>query len=83
MSDLANLGAEAKIKYLDGDFIIEVPGTHVFCSITGKPILMEMLRYWNVDFQEQKPLVELRNKGESFRPYLHNEKQFDSKVLPS
>ena len=52
MSDLANLGAEAKIKYLDGDFIIEVPGTHVFCSITGKPILMEMLRYWNVDFQE-------------------------------
>ncbi|HCN31887.1 MAG: DUF2093 domain-containing protein [Candidatus Micropelagos sp.] len=52
MSDLANLGAEAKIKYLDGDFIIEVPGTHVFCSITGKPILMEMLRYWSVDFQE-------------------------------
>ena len=52
MSDLANLGAEAKIKYLDGDFIIEVPGTHVFCAITGKPILMEMLRYWNVDFQE-------------------------------
>ncbi|HCV49208.1 MAG: hypothetical protein CBE09_05250 [Rhizobiales bacterium TMED249] len=52
MSDLANLGAEAKIKYLDGDFIIEVPGTHVFCAVTGKPILMEMLRYWNVDFQE-------------------------------
>jgi hypothetical protein len=20
--------------------------------VTGKPILMEMLRYWNVDFQE-------------------------------
>ena len=52
MSDLANLGAEAKIKYLDGDVIIEVPGTHVFCAVTGKPILMEMLRYWNVDFQE-------------------------------
>ena len=52
MSDLVNLGAEAKVKYLDGDFIIEVPGTHVFCAVTGKPILMEMLRYWNVDFQE-------------------------------
>ena len=52
MSDLVNLGAEAKVKYLDGDFIIEVPGTHVFCAITGKPILMEMLRYWNVDLQE-------------------------------
>ena len=52
MSDLVNLGAEAKLKYLDGDFIIEVPGTHVFCAVTGKPILMEMLRYWNVDLQE-------------------------------
>ena len=52
MSDLVNLGAEAKVKYLDGDFIIEVPGTHVFCAVTGKPILMEMLRYWNVDLQE-------------------------------
>lgn len=52
MNDLVNLGAEAKVKYLDGDFIIEVPGTHVFCAVTGKPILMEMLRYWNVDLQE-------------------------------
>ena len=52
MSDLVNLGAEAKVRYLDGDFIIEVPGTHVFCAVTGKPILMEMLRYWNVDLQE-------------------------------
>ncbi|EJW21357.1 hypothetical protein IMCC14465_11530 [alpha proteobacterium IMCC14465] len=52
MSDLANLGAEAKIKYLDGDFIIEHPGTHVTCAVTGKPILMDMLRYWSVDFQE-------------------------------
>ena len=52
MSNLVNLGAEAKVKYLDGDFIIEVPGTHVFCAVTGKPILMEMLRYWNVDLQE-------------------------------
>ena len=52
MSDLINLGAVAKVKYLDGDFIIEVPGTHVFCAVTGKPILMEMLRYWNVDLQE-------------------------------
>ena len=52
MSDLVNLGAEAKVKYLDGDFIIEVPGTHVFCAVTGKPILMEMLRFWNVDLQE-------------------------------
>ena len=40
MSDLVNLGAEAKVKYLDGDFIIEVPGTHVFCAVTGNPILM-------------------------------------------
>ena len=52
MSDLVNLGAEAKVKYLDGDFIIEVPGTHVFCAVTGKPMVMEMLRYWNVDLQE-------------------------------
>lgn len=52
MSELSNLGAEAKIKYLDGEFVVEVPGTHVICAVTGKPIPMEMLRYWNVDLQE-------------------------------
>ncbi|MGC6476176.1 MAG: DUF2093 domain-containing protein [Parvibaculales bacterium] len=52
--DLQNikLGAVAEIRYLDGDFEIMRPGTHVICAITGKPILLEMLRYWNVERQE-------------------------------
>ncbi len=52
--DLQNtkLGAVAEIRYLDGDFEIMRPGTHVICAVTGKPILLELLRYWNVERQE-------------------------------
>lgn len=42
----------ALIKFLDGDFEIMRPGTHVICAVTGKPIPLEELRYWNVDRQE-------------------------------
>jgi hypothetical protein len=28
------------------------PGTFVTCSVTGRPIPLEALRYWNVDRQE-------------------------------
>lgn len=45
-------GGEAKIRYLDGDFQVLAPGTHVTCAITGKKIPLSELRYWNVDTQE-------------------------------
>ncbi len=46
------LGTVAEISYLDGDFEINRPGTHVMCAVTGKPVRLEMLRYWSVARQE-------------------------------
>ncbi|MDX3925636.1 MAG: DUF2093 domain-containing protein [Shinella sp.] len=43
---------EAKIRYLDGDFQILMPGSYVVCAMTGKPIAVDELRYWSVARQE-------------------------------
>ena len=42
----------AKIKYLPNNFQILEPGDHVLCAVSGKPISLENLNYWNVDLQE-------------------------------
>ena len=42
----------AKIKYLANNFEIIENGDHVLCSISGKPIKLEELNYWNVELQE-------------------------------
>ncbi len=44
--------SEAKLRYGDADFDIIQPGSFVRCAITGKPILIDDLKYWNVDRQE-------------------------------
>jgi hypothetical protein len=44
--------SEAVIRYLDGDFVVVRPGSFVRCAITGKPIAVDDLKYWNVDRQE-------------------------------
>ena len=43
---------EAELKFLDGDFRILRPGAFVRCAVTGTPIPLEELKYWNVDLQE-------------------------------
>ena len=43
---------EAKIRYLDGDFQILMPGSHVICAMTGETIPVDELRYWSVARQE-------------------------------
>ena len=43
---------EAKIRYLDGDFQILMPGSHVTCAMTGEIVPIEELRYWSVARQE-------------------------------
>ncbi len=43
---------EAKIRYLDGDFQILMPGSHVICAMTGDTIPVDELRYWSVARQE-------------------------------
>ncbi|EDQ34998.1 hypothetical protein HPDFL43_02335 [Hoeflea phototrophica DFL-43] len=42
----------AKIRYLDGDFQILMPGSHVVCAVTGETIPIEELKYWSVARQE-------------------------------
>jgi len=43
---------EAEVEFRDGDFRVRRPGAYVRCAVTGEPIPMEELRYWNVDLQE-------------------------------
>lgn len=43
---------EAELEYLDGEYRIRKPGAYVRCAVTGEPIPLEDLHYWNVDLQE-------------------------------
>lgn len=43
---------EAEIHYGDSDFMITKTGSYVTCAVTGDPIPLEKLRYWNADRQE-------------------------------
>ncbi|MBB3808221.1 DUF2093 domain-containing protein [Pseudochelatococcus contaminans] len=43
---------EAQLQYLDGDYRVVRSGTFVRCAVTGRPIPLDELRYWNVDLQE-------------------------------
>jgi len=49
-----NASVEAEIEYLDGEYRIRRPGAFVRCAVTGEPIALDDLRYWNVDLQEGK-----------------------------
>lgn len=46
------LKGEARVKYMDGEFQVVNPGDFVVCAVTGKPIPLADLRYWNVELQE-------------------------------
>jgi hypothetical protein len=56
--------AEAQIRYLDGDFVVVRPGAYVRCAVTGKPIPIDELSYWNVDRQE--PYVDAMAAHEAY-----------------
>lgn len=45
-------GKPAVLEYLDGEFRIVTPGSHVICAVTGAHIPLDALRYWSVDLQE-------------------------------
>ncbi len=49
---------EAKIRYLDADFQVIAPGSHVRCAITGDIIPIDELKYWSVARQE--PYVDVQ-----------------------
>ena len=42
----------AKLKYLPNNFNVLEAGDYVICAISGKKIMLEKLKYWNVDKQE-------------------------------
>jgi hypothetical protein len=42
---------EAKLRYLDAEFQILREGDFVRCSVSGDPIRLENLRYWDVERQ--------------------------------
>jgi hypothetical protein len=45
-------GNLATVRYTEADFHVLVPGTHVICAVTGKPIPLDELKYWNWQRQE-------------------------------
>ncbi len=45
-------GGEARLRYLDGDFQVLVPGSFVRCAVTGLDIPLDELKYWSVPQQE-------------------------------
>lgn len=55
----------AKIKYLDADFQVLMPGSHVICAITGAIIPIDELKYWSVARQE--PYVDVKASYEAER----------------
>jgi len=45
-------GGEARIRFLDGDFQVVVPGSFVRCAVTGIEIPLDDVKYWSVKRQE-------------------------------
>ena len=49
---LFGLKGEARVRFMDGEFQVVSPGDFVVCAVTGTPIALADLRYWNVELQE-------------------------------
>ncbi len=43
---------EARLVYRPGDFDVVKSGDHVRCAVTGEPITVDRLTYWNAELQE-------------------------------
>jgi len=56
---------EALVEFRDGEFRVARPGAFVRCSVTGVPIQLEELKYWDVDRQEAyaSPRAKLQRLG--------------------
>ena len=69
------MNGEAEVKYLDGDFRVVRPGAFVRCAVTGVPIPLEELKYWDVDLQEAYATPEAvlqRHRESQKRPQNHD-----------
>ena len=45
-------GRPAILEYLDGEYRVVSPGSHVLCAVTGENIPLDELKYWSVARQE-------------------------------
>lgn len=54
-----SLNGEAKLKYASGEYQVVSPGEFVRCAVTGAPIPLDELRYWNVELQEAYASAEI------------------------
>ena len=43
---------QATLHYGDGEYAVLKPGRFVTCAVSGRPIPLEVLRYWSVHHQE-------------------------------
>jgi hypothetical protein len=50
--EFSGRNGEARLRYLDSDYQVVVPGSYVTCAVTGQRIPLSNLRYWSVDRQE-------------------------------
>ncbi len=55
---------EAKLRYLDHEYEVIKVGEFVRCAVTGDPIRLENLRYWDVERQ-----VAYKSAKEAFSRY--------------
>lgn len=46
------LPGEAEVVFLDADMRVLNDGTFVSCAVTGVPVPLDELKYWNVERQE-------------------------------
>lgn len=49
---MSSKGRLARLHYLPGTYRVLVPGDHVVCAVTHRPIPLADLRYWSVERQE-------------------------------
>jgi hypothetical protein len=56
---LFGLRGEARLRYYDGEFQVVSAGDFVRCAVTGEPIALTDLRYWNVELQEAYASAEI------------------------
>jgi hypothetical protein len=61
---MSNRNRAARLHYMAGTYRVLVPGDHVVCAVTRKPIPLTELRYWSVERQEPYVDAEASLKGE-------------------
>lgn len=60
---MSNTARPAKLHYMMNGFRVLSPGDHVLCAVTGAPIPLDELRYWNVATQQPYASAEVATRA--------------------